>query len=86
LATGSRHSVTPRDVTPPPRDQSELAVLWRASDVRCVLARYDGTRYQLRLLRGPGTIKTELFADCAKAIVAARDWRSTFAASNRRTP
>jgi hypothetical protein len=75
LATGSRHSVTQQDVTPPRRDRSEVAVLWTASEVRCVLAQYDATRYQLRLLRGPGTIKTELFADCAKAIVASREWR-----------
>jgi hypothetical protein len=74
LATGSRDSVTQRDL-PRPRDQSEVAVLWTASEVRCVLARYDETRYQLRLLRGLGTIKTELFADCAKAIVASHDWR-----------
>ena len=83
MATGSRDSVTQRDVTPRPRDQSEVAVLWTASEVRCVLARYDETRYQLRLLRGLGTIKTELFADCAKAIVASHDWRH--ASSRHRT-
>ena len=75
MATGSSRSDTQQDVTPPPGDQSEVMVLWTASEVRCVMARYDETRYQLRLLRGLGTIKTELFADCAKAIVASRDWR-----------
>jgi hypothetical protein len=39
------------------------------------MARYDETRYQLRLLRGRGTIRTELFADCARAIAVSRDWR-----------
>lgn len=64
-----------QDVSPSPRDQSEVAVLWTVSELRCVLARYDETRYQLRLLRGLGTIKTELFTDCAMAFVASRDWR-----------
>ena len=81
MATASRDHVTqhgaqdlaaaPRE----PRDQSRVTVLWTSSDVRCVIARYDETRYQLRLLRDLGTVKTELFEDCAEALAVSRDWR-----------
>ena len=51
-------------------------LLWTArNDVRCVVKRYDETRYQLRLLRGDGTIKADLFSNHAAAVCASRVWR-----------
>ena len=60
--------------------------VWAASDVRCVIARYDETRYQLRLLRGLGTVKTDLFTDYTQALAASREWHATFMALNRCSP
>lgn len=52
-------------------------VVWITSGgVRCVVAPYDETRYQLRLLRAEGTIKADLFASLADANRAARRWRA----------
>jgi hypothetical protein len=52
-----------------------VTVLWTAPDgVRCVVTRYDETRYQLRLLRDGGTIKADLFSDHAEAVTASREW------------
>ena len=51
-------------------------VLWnRPDDVRCVVRRYDEIRYQLRLLRGDGTIKSDLFADYSQVLAAALQWQ-----------
>ena len=51
-------------------------VLWTTSDgVRCVLARYDETRYQLRLMRSQGTVKADLFTEYDAALTAAQEWR-----------
>ena len=55
----------------------EPTVIWATSDgVRCVVAPYDETRYQLRLLRAAGTVKADLFASVADANRAARRWRA----------
>ena len=52
-------------------------VIWATSaGVRCVVARYDETRYQLRLLRGEETIKADLFASVADASRTAHRWRA----------
>jgi hypothetical protein len=59
----------------PPSDGG-VTVLWTAPNgVRCVVTRYDGTRYQLRLVRDGGTIKADLFSDHAEAVAASREWR-----------
>jgi hypothetical protein len=44
--------------------------------VRSVVAPYDETRYQLRLLRAAGTVKADLFASVAAANREARRWRA----------
>jgi hypothetical protein len=52
-------------------------VIWATSDgVRCVVARYDESRYQLRLLRTQGTVKADLFASLSDANRAANRWRA----------
>ena len=57
----------------------KFTVLWATSDgVRCVLAPYDETRYQLRLMRDDGTIKSDLFVGYAQALAASREWRHRF--------
>jgi hypothetical protein len=53
-------------------------VLWTVRGVRCVVQRYDETRYQLRLLRGGGTIKADLFASHMAAVSASLVWRQQF--------
>jgi hypothetical protein len=59
-----------------PASGTGVEVLWTAfTGVRCVVARYDETRYQLRLLRDGGTIKAELFSDRAEAITSSHEWR-----------
>ena len=59
-----------------PTAAEDLAVLWdEPDDVRCVIRHYDETRYQLRLLRGDGTIKADLFSDHSQALAASREWR-----------
>jgi hypothetical protein len=51
-------------------------VLWDGPDrVRCVISHYDEARYQLRLLRGDGTIKSDLFSDHSRALAASREWQ-----------
>ena len=49
--------------------------------IRCVLLPYDETRYQLRLVRELGTIKTDLFDGYANAVTASWKW---FEELNRR--
>ena len=52
-------------------------VIWSTREgVRCVVARYDETRYQLRLLRAEGTVKADLFASLADANHEAYRWRA----------
>ncbi len=63
---------------------SGVTVLWTASDgVRCVIATYDETRYQLRLLRQDGTVKADLFSNYSQALATSLDWRSRFRDSDR---
>jgi hypothetical protein len=71
-------------VTFPPKTDSEVSLIWATSEVRCVIARYDETRYQLRLMRGMGTVKTDLFADYVRALAASREWRATLTNTHRR--
>jgi hypothetical protein len=53
--------------------------LWTCPQgIRCVLLRYDETRYQLKLVRQLGTIKADLFAGYANALAASRQWREEF--------
>jgi hypothetical protein len=55
---------------------TEGTVLWVATDgVRCVLREYDESRYQLRLLRENGTIKSDLFQGYAQALLESDEWR-----------
>jgi hypothetical protein len=61
------------------------------SDLEVHIVNRDGTephetRYQLRLLRGLGTIKTDLFTDYTQALTASREWRAAFMALNRCSP
>jgi hypothetical protein len=54
-------------------------VLWIAPDgVRCVVRAYDESRYQLRLLRHNGTIKSDLFQGYAAAVLESFEWRRQF--------
>jgi len=49
--------------------------LWVTTDgIRCVVRPYDETRFQLRLLRATGTVRTELFAEYEKALATAAGW------------
>jgi hypothetical protein len=51
-------------------------VLWVAPNaVRCVLREYDNSRYQLRLLSGNGTVKSDLCQDYAQALRKSDEWR-----------
>jgi len=60
----------------PQRDETTL---WTCPHgIRCVLLPYDETRYQLRLVREFGTIKTDLFAGYAHAVAASQKWREEF--------
>jgi len=55
-------------------------VLWVAKDgVRCVLREYDESRYQLRLLRETGTIKTDLVHGYSQALSESDEWRRQLA-------
>jgi hypothetical protein len=68
----------------PPGQKEEIwrvfrlqTVIWATSEgLRCVVAPYDETRYQLRLLRPEGTIKTDLVTSLADANREARRWRA----------
>ena len=45
-----------------PASDAAATVLWTAGNgFRCLVTRYDETRYQLRLLGYTGTIKADLF-------------------------
>ena len=66
-----------RESEGPWQDSPERTVIWATSDgVACVVAGYDETRYQLRLIRPGGTIKTDLFANLTEANDAAARWRA----------
>ncbi len=43
--------------------------------VRCLLVAYDDHRVQLRLMRGGGTVRTDLFQSDADALATAEVWR-----------
>jgi len=61
----------------PWRVSRQQTIIWATSEgMRCVVAPYDETRYQLRLLRAAGTVKADLFATVADANRAARRWRA----------
>ena len=50
--------------------------LWSMPNgIRCLLLPYDENRFQLRLIREHGTIKSDLFSGYGEAIDAARDWQ-----------
>ena len=56
-------------------DKPDNTVMWTfGSGIRCVLIPYDEDRYQLRLMRQEGTIKTDLFFGYVSALAAAREW------------
>jgi hypothetical protein len=56
-------------------DNTIGTVLWKTwSGLRCVLVPYDEGRYQLRLLREFGTVKTDLFPGYRQALAAAHEW------------
>jgi hypothetical protein len=60
----------------PDDEGHQNVVLWTSPEgLSCVLASYDGRRYQLKLLRRQGTVKTELFESYAQAAAAASGWR-----------
>lgn len=51
-------------------------VLWRTpTGFGCIILPYDGRRFQLRLTWEDGTIKSDLFASYANALLAAQKWR-----------
>jgi hypothetical protein len=55
-------------------------VLWVAQNgVRCVLREYDESRYQLRLLRENGTIKSDLVHGYSQALSESNEWRRQLA-------
>jgi hypothetical protein len=55
---------------------TKASILWTdANGIRCVLAPYDESRYQLKLMRHGGTIRADLFSDYADALAASRDWK-----------
>ena len=67
----------PEESLTPWRIFRRQTVIWATSEgVRCVVAPYDETRYQLRLLRAAGTVKADLFPNVADANRAARRWRA----------
>jgi len=63
--------------------RADETVLWTAPDgIRCVLVPYDDVRCQLRLMRGHGTVKAELFPNCTAALEASRKWREQLNGAN----
>ncbi len=61
------------------RHHSAVTVLWTESGgIRYVIAPYDETRYQLRLLRYDGTVKADLFSDYPQVRATSLDWRKPF--------
>jgi len=67
----------PEESLTPWRPSRRQTVIWATSEgVRCVVAPYDETRYQLRLLRAAGTVKADLFATLTDANRAANRWRA----------
>ena len=61
------------------------AILWTiaSGDLKCMVLRYDETRYQLRLARGTGTVKSELFAELEAAVAVSKQWRRAVDADTR---
>jgi hypothetical protein len=62
--------------------QHDHTTLWMTPHgVRCVVLRYDDTRYQLRLIRefgARGTIKADLFVGYSAAVTASQRWRQEY--------
>jgi len=55
--------------------KARQSVLWSMPNgIRCVVLRYDEERFQLKLVRDEGTIRSDLFRGYARALEAARDW------------
>jgi hypothetical protein len=53
----------------------DQTLLWATtSGLRCVMLPYDERRFQLRLIRREGTVRTDLFVGRAAALSAARQW------------
>jgi hypothetical protein len=78
--TGAVHDATVWPMTPTEawvsHSENGAMLLWTARNgVRCVVTRYDETRYQLRLAREGGTIKADLFSSHAAAVSASQVWR-----------
>ena len=60
------------------------SVVWTTAEgIGCVIAPYEDTRYQLRLVHPEGTIKADFFTSRADALAAADCWRGDF---NRHAP
>ncbi len=58
-------------------------LLWSARDeVQCRLVPYDSTRYQLRLLRKDGMIRSTLCLDYAQALRTSHEWRRQWDANS----
>lgn len=43
--------------------------------LRCMVAPYDEDRYQLRLMRRDGTVRSDLFPNYDAAMAAALEWK-----------
>ena len=57
----------------------DATVLWTSSlGLRCVVVPFFG-QCQLRLLRHVDVVRTEVFADEAKALTTAKRWRRLYA-------
>lgn len=74
-AARTRDRPAPQLPHPNAMEKPDNAVMWTfGSGIRCVLIPYDEDRYQLKLMREEGTIKTDLFSGYASALAAAREW------------
>jgi hypothetical protein len=64
--------------------EHDSTLLWVTSHgMRCELIPYFD-RFQLRLLRGLQTVRTEVFVDVAHALVASSKWQRRVISSTRR--
>jgi hypothetical protein len=58
-------------------------LLWSTCDeIQCRMVPYDGTRYQLRLMRKDGTIRSTLCRDYAQALRTSHEWRRQWDANS----
>ena len=59
--------------------EAVATVLWTTTGgIRCVMRPYDETRYQIRLLRNNGTIKSDVASGHLEAMAIAQKWRQEF--------